>query len=134
MEFPDVVRKRRMYRHFAAEPVAREVLERIAATAQRTPSAGFSQGQRIVIVTEPAMKRRLAELYHEQEMVDEGWDRWMSECAAIFVPCVSDEIYRARYREQDKLGPNGEQIEWLNRPGFRGDRMGRVSSGLGGRL
>jgi len=112
MEFQDVVRKRRMYRHFADEPVPREVLERIAATAQRTPSAGFSQGQRVVIVTDPAMKRRLAELYHEQEMVDEGWDRWMSECAAIFIPCVSEAIYRARYREPDKLGPNGEEIEW----------------------
>ncbi|HET9539072.1 MAG TPA: nitroreductase family protein, partial [Candidatus Limnocylindria bacterium] len=42
-----------MVRHFSSEPVDRAVLERIAATAQRTPSAGFSQGQRLVIVTEP---------------------------------------------------------------------------------
>ena len=54
MEFADVVARRRMVRHFSSEPVDRVVLERIAATAQRTPSAGFSQGQRLVIVTEPA--------------------------------------------------------------------------------
>ena len=53
MEFADVVARRRMVRHFSAEPVDRVVLERIAATAQRTPSAGFSQGQRLVIVTDP---------------------------------------------------------------------------------
>ena len=44
MEFSEVVQQRRMVRHFAPEPIGREVLERIAAIAQRAPSAGFSQG------------------------------------------------------------------------------------------
>ena len=38
MEFADVVRRRRMVRHFAPDPIGREVLERIVATAQRAPS------------------------------------------------------------------------------------------------
>ena len=58
MEFAEVVRRRRMVRHFADEPVARPVLERIAAAAQRTPSAGFSQGQRLVVVTDPGAAAR----------------------------------------------------------------------------
>ena len=48
------------------------MLERIAAIAQRTPSAGFSQGQRLVIVTDPAMRKRIAVLYHEDEMTRGG--------------------------------------------------------------
>ncbi|MFI5261545.1 MAG: nitroreductase family protein [Candidatus Limnocylindrales bacterium] len=112
MEFSKVVMRRRMVRHFAGEPVGRALLERIAATAQRTPSAGFSQGQRIVIVTEPVMRRRIAELYHEEEMVDEGMDPWISECAAIFIPCVSEQVYHARYHETDKLDEAGQETTW----------------------
>ena len=37
---------------------SRESLERIAAPAQRAPSAGFSQGQRLVIVTDPERRAR----------------------------------------------------------------------------
>ena len=51
MEFAEVVMKRRAVRRFEEGGVDREVIERIARLAQRTPSAGFSQGQRLVIVT-----------------------------------------------------------------------------------
>ena len=53
MEFQEVVARRRMVRHFATEPLDRAVLERIGLTAQRAPSAGFSQGQRLLVVTDP---------------------------------------------------------------------------------
>jgi nitroreductase len=53
MQFDELVMRRRTVRRFRDEPVDRTVLERIAQLAQRTPSAGFSQGQRLVIVTEP---------------------------------------------------------------------------------
>jgi nitroreductase len=112
MEFSDVVRRRRMVRHFADEPVPRKVLEGIAAIAQRTPSAGFSQGQRVVIVTDAAMRKRIAELYHEDEMAEEGWDTWISTCAAVFIPCVSERIYHARYHEPDKVDDSGQETTW----------------------
>jgi nitroreductase len=112
MEFRDVVAKRRMVRHFADEPVTRETLERIAAIAQRAPSAGFSQGQRLLVVTEPARRRRVAELLDEEGGVAEGWDRWISECAALFVPCVSEQVYHRRYQEPDKTDESGSEIEW----------------------
>ena len=52
MEFTDVVMKRRAVRRFEEGGVDREVVERIARLAQRTPSAGFSQGQRLIVVTD----------------------------------------------------------------------------------
>jgi nitroreductase len=112
MEFSHVVRRRRMVRHFADEPVPREVLERIAATAQRAPSAGFSQGQRLVVVTDPEVRRRVALAVGEEEYAESGFDRWVSECAAQFVPCVSEAIYHARYQEPDKVDESGAEIEW----------------------
>jgi FMN reductase [NAD(P)H] len=111
MEFHDVVHRRRMVRHFSDEPVPREVLERIVSTAQRAPSAGFSQGQRIVVVTDPDLKRRVARAVGEEEYTESGFDPWVSRCAAQLVPCVSEAIYHARYSEADKA-PDGVEIEW----------------------
>ena len=115
MEFADVVRTRRMVRHFASDPIDREVIERIAATAQRAPSAGFSQGQRLVVVTDPARRRSLAEHTWEASYTDQGFDPWISEAPALFVPTVSAKVYVDRYNEPDKRDPSrppGTEDEW----------------------
>ena len=106
MEFSEVVRRRRIVRHFASDPIPRAVLERIAAAAQRAPSAGFSQGQRVVIVTDPDRRRRLAELVGEGFYTERGFDPWISEAPALFVPCVSARVYVDRYNEPDKRDPS----------------------------
>lgn len=112
MEFVDVVMKRRAVRRFEEGGVDREVLERIARLAQRTPSAGFSQGQRLLVVTEPARRRELARICGEEAYQDLGMGPWISECAAQFVPCVSEAIYHRRYQEADKVDEDGSEIEW----------------------
>ena len=66
MEFTDVVMKRRAVRRFEEGGVDREVIERIARLAQRTPSAGFSQGQRLVVVTDPERRREVARICGEE--------------------------------------------------------------------
>ncbi|HSH22180.1 MAG TPA: nitroreductase family protein [Candidatus Caenarcaniphilales bacterium] len=112
MEFHEVVARRRMVRNYAATPVSRESLERIAAAAQRAPSAGFSQGQRLIIVTDEARRRRIAEICDEPGYVEAGFDPWVSRAPALFIPCVSEEVYRTRYREPDKRGPGEPEMEW----------------------
>ena len=111
MEFTEVVMKRRAVRRFAEGGVEREVIERIARLAQRTPSAGFSQGQRLVVLTEPGQRRAVARIYGEDEY-EPTFGRWISECAAQFIPCVSEAIYHRRYREADKLQEDGSEIDW----------------------
>lgn len=101
-----------MVRNYADTPVPREALERIAAAAQRAPSAGFSQGQRLVIVTEPDRRRAIAEICHEPEYVNAGFDPWVSRAPALFIPAVSEEIYHARYNEPDKRPPGEPEIDW----------------------
>lgn len=44
MEFSEVIRRRRMIRHYSSRPLAPEVIERVLANALRAPSAGFAQG------------------------------------------------------------------------------------------
>lgn len=110
MEFRDVVMKRRAVRRFEEGGVERDVIERIARLAQRTPSAGFSQGQRLVVVTDPAVRREVAEICGEAWYRDE-FGPWVSECAAQFIPCVSEAIYHRRYQEPDKVQDDGSEID-----------------------
>jgi len=58
MEFSEVVRRRRMIRHYSDKPLAPEVVERILASALRAPSAGFSQGWAFLALTDPADRAR----------------------------------------------------------------------------
>ena len=106
MEFADVVMKRRAVRRFEEGGVDREVIERIARLAQRTPSAGFSQGQRLVVVTDPAARREVARICGEEDY-EADFGPWISECAAQFIPCVSEAIYHRRYQEPDKVDEDG---------------------------
>jgi nitroreductase len=112
MDFVDVVMKRRAVRRFEEGGVVRDVIERIARLAQRAPSAGFSQGQRLVVVTEPDRRREVARLLGEEEYQDLGMGPWISECAAQFIPCVSEAIYHRRYQEPDKVEDDGSEIDW----------------------
>jgi len=112
MEFVDVVMKRRAVRRFEEGGVDRDVIERIARLAQRAPSAGFSQGQRLIVVTDPGRRREVARLCGEEEYEDLGMGPWISECAAQFIPCVSEAIYHRRYREPDKVQDDGTEIDW----------------------
>ena len=111
MEFVDVVMKRRAVRRFEDGGVPRETIERIARLAQRAPSGGFSQGQRLVVVTEPERRREIARISGEEYYLD-AFGPWISECAAQFIPCVSEQIYHRRYQEPDKLQEDGTEIGW----------------------
>jgi FMN reductase [NAD(P)H] len=111
MEFRDVVLKRRAVRRFEEGGVDREVIERIARLAQRTPSAGFSQGQRLVVVTDRASRVEVARIFGEDWYKDD-FGPWVSECAAQFIPCISAAIYHRRYQEPDKLDESGEEYAW----------------------
>jgi nitroreductase len=111
MDFVDVVMKRRAVRRFEEGGVDRGVIERIARLAQRAPSAGFSQGQRLVVVTEPDRRKAVARICGEEYYV-EDFGPWISECAVQFVPCVSEAIYHRRYQEPDKVDEDGREIDW----------------------
>lgn len=112
MEFRDVVRKRRMVRNYTGEPVDPEALRRIVDAGRRAPSAGFTQGQSFVVVTDLETRTAIAGLCNEPAYVARGFDPWISGAPAHIVVCVSEEAYHRRYQEPDKVDPGGEEIEW----------------------
>lgn len=107
MELREVVRRRRMVRRYSGAPVGAEVLERILDTALRGPSAGFTQGQSFVVLTEPADRRAVAAFCDEAAYVARGFDPWISSAPVLVVPCTSEAAYRERYAEPDKAGARG---------------------------
>src|SRR5579872_3415324 len=115
MEFEDVVRKRRMVRHFTDEPVCVETVKEIIELAQHAPSAGFSQGVSFVAVTDKEARQRVAEIAHE-----EGYTKsrlapmhpFISEAPVQIIVCTSEKIYKDRYQEPDKKTPGQPDMEW----------------------
>ena len=108
MEFEDVIRKRRMVRSFTDEVVAPDALERIVRAARRAPSAGFSQGVEFVVVTERATREALAggEAGAER-MRTRGMQPFAHQSPAQIAICVCPDMYKGRYREEDKARLRG---------------------------
>lgn len=112
MDFTEVVRRRRMVRNYLDEPVDKSLVQAIVEAARRAPSAGFTQGQYFVVVTDPEMRKAIADLGDEDRYVAAGYPPWMSSAPAHVVVCVSEADYHERYRESDKLTDKSEEIEW----------------------
>lgn len=111
MQFADVVARRRMIRRYRPDPIDPAVLQRVVATACRGPSAGFSQGQAFVVVTDAERRARIAELCDEPSWVERGAQPWLSSAPAHVVPCVRRADYDARYAAADKARSRGPG-EW----------------------
>lgn len=108
MEFREVVRRRRMVRAYRDQPVAPEVLARLVDTARRAPSAGFSQGQRFLVVTDPELRATVASLAGEDDYTARGYPAWLSQAPAHIVVCADVGAYMTRYGEPDKAATAGE--------------------------
>jgi nitroreductase len=82
------------------------------ATVRRAASAGYSQGQRLLVVTEPDGRATIARI-----MNDSGWttpeDRepWLESAPVHVLVCVREAGYPERYRQEDKL-LDGDEIDW----------------------
>jgi nitroreductase len=103
MDLSEVLARRRMVRAYRPDPVPRDAIERIVSTVRRAPSAGFSQGQRLLVVTEQATRDAIGDLLGDRQ--------WVSEAPVLIVVGVREDDYHERYREPDKL-VDGQEIEW----------------------
>jgi nitroreductase len=114
VEFRDVLTRRRSVRTYADRPVPEDVLRTIADSAVVwAPSAGFSQGLRIVVVTDPETRRRIATAAKEDELAAQGRPRWKAAAPVQMVVLTREDDYHDRYRQQDKLRiTGGREIDW----------------------
>lgn len=112
MDFYELVNKRRMVRNFTDEPVDPAAIERILEAAKHGPSAGFTQGQDLIVVTDAAMKHRLAHFCQETAYTESGFDPFISKAPVLIVPCTNEMAYHRRYQQPDKVDESGNEIVW----------------------
>jgi FMN reductase [NAD(P)H] len=113
MDLREILRRRRMVRAYEPGPIPRETIERIVGTIRRAPSAGFSQGQRLVVVTDAGTRKRIANILEESSPAPRSGatlEQWLNAPVLIVVG-VREDDYHERYRKQDKL-TDGAEIEW----------------------
>ncbi len=133
MEFTEILRKRRMVRSFDDRPLAAPVVERILAAGLRSPSAGFTQGVDLVVLSGPVETAR-----YWDATLDTG-DResfpWpgLLRAPLLVVVLSSEDVYRRRYAEPDKRAAELEVPWWYVDAAFTALllQLAAVDAGLG---
>jgi nitroreductase len=115
VEFTEVLRRRRMIRHYLEQPVDPEVIDRVVAAGLRAPSAGYSQGYALLVLTEPDDRTKFwAVTETPQETAS-----WPPEVRAgamrapvIAVTLSCKRAYLERYAQPDKGWTDRDESRW----------------------
>jgi nitroreductase len=108
MEFSEVVRRRRMIRHYSNKPLAPEVVGRILTSALRAPSAGFSQGWAFLALTDTADRARFWPFVPTRVEKTPT----MQDAPLVVVPLAHKATYLERYAEADKGWEDRAEARW----------------------
>jgi nitroreductase len=109
MELSEVLRRRRMVRSYDPRPVPAAALDAIMAAALRAPSAGFTQGVSLLLLTDPADRKTFWRLTASR---DSGWLRGMRTAPALLLVWTNREAYLDRYAEPDKGWTDRDLKRW----------------------
>ncbi len=112
MDFTEVVLKRRMVRQFTDEPVDVATIDRLVELARHYPSAGFTQGQAFIVISDPQLRQQVARICGEEFYSESGYGNWISQAPVQVIPLTSEAAYHRRYNEPDKKGPDEKEIDW----------------------
>jgi nitroreductase len=108
MEFAEVVRRRRMVRHYSDRPLAPEVVKRVLASALRAPSAGFSQGWAFLALTDSADRVRFWPFVPTRV----AQTPTMQDAPLVVVPLAHKATYLERYAQADKGWQDRAEARW----------------------
>lgn len=115
MEYREILRRRRMVRHFLDDAVDAEVLERILEAALRAPSAGYSQGYALLVLTAEEDRARFwASQPPTEDMA--AWDPALrasiQRAPVLVVALASKAAYLDRYARPDKGWADRDESRW----------------------
>ena len=110
MEFTEVLRRRRMIRSYdTARPVPPEALEVVLAAALRAPSAGFTQGISLLVLSSASECETFWRVCGD---ADSAWSRDMRTAPVLIAVWTSEEAYLDRYAEPDKGWTDRDRARW----------------------
>ncbi len=113
MELSEVVTLRHMTRNFAARPLDDQVVDELLTLALRAPSAGHTQGREFVVLEGAEQTAR-----YWRATTDEEWRSrsrryaGLSRAPVVILVFSDPPAYVTRYRERDKVRPDGKEVEW----------------------
>jgi nitroreductase len=102
MELADALRRRRLVRTYADQPVAPDALARVLAAARRAPSAGNTQALDLLVLEGPDQTAAYWDVTLPADR--RGGFRWpgLLRAPVLVIPCVDPGAYVERYAEADK--------------------------------
>ncbi|HEY6810045.1 MAG TPA: nitroreductase family protein [Propionibacteriaceae bacterium] len=110
MEFRDVLRRRRMIRSYQEDRhVPADALDAILGAALRTPSAGFTQGVSLLVLSSA---RERETFWQAAAEADSAWLRGMRTAPVLVLVWTSEEAYIDRYAEPDKGWIDRDPARW----------------------
>jgi nitroreductase len=95
-----------MVRTFTGEPVSAESLDRILGNAVRGPSAGFSQGQSFLVLTEPGDREKFWAIAGAAIAAS------AQTAPLVIVPMSCKRAYLERYAQPDKGWTDMDEARW----------------------
>ncbi|AKU15170.1 nitroreductase family protein [Luteipulveratus mongoliensis] len=112
MDFTDVLKMRRMVRDYLPDPVPPEALRRIVKMVHRAPSAGFSQGHRLIVITDPLIRKQISDLC-DPPYAGTLAAGWIAKAPVLIAVCVREASYHEQYTKPERLDEDGNEIEWV---------------------
>jgi nitroreductase len=109
MELSEALRRRRMVRSYDPRPVPAEALDAVVAAALRAPSAGFTQGVSLLVLTAASDRDTFWTITASG---DSRWLRGMRTAPALLLVWTSREAYLDRYAEPDKGWTDRDPDRW----------------------
>jgi nitroreductase len=110
MQFAEVLRRRRMIRAYdPARSVPADALDAILGAALRAPSAGFTQGVSLLILSSATERERF---WQAAAGVESSWLRGVQTAPVLIAVWTSEEIYLDRYAEPDKGWTDRDPARW----------------------
>jgi nitroreductase len=108
VEFSEVIRRRRMIRHYSSRPLDPQVIERVLVNALRAPSAGFAQGWAFLALTDAADRARFWPFVpHRVEQTPT-----MQNAPLVVVALSSKAAYLDHYAQPGAPWPDRSEAHW----------------------
>jgi nitroreductase len=110
MQFAEILRRRRMIRSYdPARSVPADALDAILEAARRAPSAGFTQGVSLLVLSTATERETFWQITADE---DSNWLRGMRNAPVLITVWTSEEAYLDRYAERDKGWTDRDPARW----------------------
>ena len=105
-----MLRRRRMIRSYQADrQVPADALDAILEAALRAPSAGFTQGVSLLVLSSDTERETF---WQAAAQTDSTWLRGMRAAPVLVLVWTSEQVYLDRYAEPDKGWTDRDPARW----------------------